>query len=103
MNKASIKADAYRTTLTEGDTYDMTTIRITAVDEYGNLLNYSNEPITISVEGPVEIVGPSVVPLRGGMGGTYIKTTGKEGPAAVILSSPNLGEVKISLSVKVEK
>ena len=103
MSKASIKADAYRTMLTEGDTYDMTTIRITAVDEYGNVLNYSNEPISISVEGPVEIVGPSVVPLRGGMGGTYIKTTGKEGPAAVILSSPNLGEVTLPLTVRVEK
>ena len=100
MNKASIKADAYRTTLTDGDTYDMTTIRITAVDEYGNLLNYSNEPITISVEGPVEIVGPSVVPLRGGMGGTYVKTTGKEGSATVTISSPYLGEVKIPLEIK---
>ena len=103
MNKASIKADAYRTNLTEGDTYDMTTIRITAVDEYGNLLNYSNEPISISVEGPVEIVGPTVVPLRGGMGGTYVKTTGKEGTATVTISSPYLGEVKIPLEVKVEK
>ena len=103
MNKGSIKADVYKNDLLDGDCYDMTTIRITAVDEYGNLLNYSNEPISISVEGPAEIVGPSIVPLRGGMGGTYIKTTGKEGSATVTLSSPALGEVTLPLTVKVEK
>jgi beta-galactosidase len=78
----------------------MTPIRIIARDEYGNLLNYSNEPISIFVEGPVEIVGPSIVPLRGGMSGTYIKTTGKTGTAAVTLSSPRLGDVKISFEIK---
>ena len=103
MNKASLKADVYKNDLLDGDCYDMTTIRITAIDEYGNLLNYSNEPISISVEGPVEIVGPKVVPLRGGMTGTYIKTVGKEGPATVTLSSPALGEVTLPLTVKVEK
>ncbi len=103
MNKASLKADVYKNALTDGDTYDMTTIRITATDEYGNLLNYSNEPIRITAEGPVEIVGPHVVSLRGGMTGTYIKTVGKTGAATVTLSSPALGEVKIPLTVKAEK
>ena len=103
MNQAILKADVYKNDLLDGDCYDMTTIRITAVDEYGNLLNYSNEPISISVEGPVEIVGPSIVPLRGGMGGTYIKTTGKEGSATVTLSSPQLGQLTLPLTVRVEK
>ena len=103
MNKGYLKADAYKTSLTDGATYDMTTIRFTAVDEYGNLLNYSNEPIQITTEGPVEIVGPDIVPLRGGMGGTYIKTTGNEGTATVTVSNSQFGEVKINLDVKVEK
>lgn len=103
MNKASLKADVYKNDLTDGDCYDMTTIRITATDEYGNILNYSNEPITVSVTGPVEVVGPSVISLRGGMTGTYIKTVGKEGSATVTLSSPTLGEVTLPLTVKVEK
>ena len=78
----------------------MTTVRITAVDEYGNILNYSNEPMKIEVSGPVEIVGPSLVSLRGGMSGTYIKTTGEAGPATVKISNPQLGEKVISLNVK---
>ena len=100
MNKPSIKVDAYKTELTDGATYDMTTVRITAVDEYGNILNYSNEPMKIEVSGPVAIVGPSVVSLRGGMSGTYIKTTGEAGPATVKISNPQLGEKVINLNVK---
>jgi beta-galactosidase len=103
MNKGTLKVDTYKTDLVDGVSYDMTTIRITAVDEYGNVLNYSNEPISISVEGPVEIVGPKVVPLRGGMCGTYVKTIGKEGSATVTIANSQLGEVKVALTVKTEK
>ncbi len=99
MNKASLAATSYKNELTEGDTYDVTAIRFCARDEYGNLLNYSSEPVKISVIGPVEIIGPDVVSLRGGMGGTYIKTTGAEGSATVKISSPDLGEVTIPLKV----
>ena len=103
MNKPSIKVEAYRNTLVDGESYDMIPIRVTARDEYGNILNYSSEPVFISVCGPVEIVGPSVVSLHGGMSGTYVKTTGKEGTATVTISNPQLGEVKLNLEVKVEK
>ena len=100
MNKGILKADVYKNVLTDAETYDMTTIRIRAVDEYENLLNYSNEPVKIEVSGPVEIVGPSVVSLRGGMSGTYIKTTGEAGQASVKISNSQLGEQRINLEVK---
>ncbi len=35
------------------------------------------------MEGPVKILGPSVVPLRGGMAGTYLATTGRAGRAVL--------------------
>ena len=35
------------------------------------------------MEGPVRILGPSVVPLRGGMAGTYLATTGRAGRAVL--------------------
>ena len=100
MNKGILKADVYKNVLIDAETYDMTTIRIRAVDEYENTLNYSNEPIKIEVSGPVEIVGPSVVSLRGGMSGTYIKTIGEAGQASVKISNPQLGEQIINLEVK---
>ena len=37
----------------------------------------------LRTEGPVKILGPAVVPLRGGMGGTYLTTTGEAGRAVL--------------------
>jgi beta-galactosidase len=100
MNKASLKVDAYKTTLVEENSYDVSAVRISAVDEFGNKLTFSTEPISLSVSGPVEIVGPSIVSLKGGMGGTYVKTTGDVGKATLTLKSESLGEVKIDFEVK---
>ena len=100
MNKASLKADAYKTTLVEETGYDVSAVRISAVDEFGNKLTFSSEPIVLSVSGPIEIVGPDIISLKGGMGGTYVKTTGDSGKATLILTSESLGEVKIDFEVK---
>jgi beta-galactosidase len=100
MTRATLNLCVYENELTEGDSYDVASIRISAVDENGNLLNYSNEPIKIQVEGPLEIIGPDSVSLRGGMCGVYLKTVGKTGEARVKISSSNLGEKTVIFSVR---
>ena len=102
MSKARLSVDTYKDVLVESNSYDVTAIRIRALDEYDNTLVYSSEPITVTTKGPVSVIGPDVISLMGGMGGTYIKTTGRAGDATVILKSPSLGEVKINLKVKIE-
>ena len=67
-------AEASVTTITEGETYDAALIRLSMRDQYGNVLPFFNEPIFFEIEGPVGLIGPSVVSLKGGMGGTYVKT-----------------------------
>lgn len=66
-----------------GGTYDVATVRITAVDQFGNLLPYYQEPIALGVTGPLGLIGPGVVSFKGGMCGTYVKTMGSEGSANV--------------------
>ena len=100
MDKASLKADAYKTTLVEENSYDVSAVRISAVDEFGNKLTFSNEPVILSVSGPIEIVGPEIVSLKGGMAGTYVKTTGDSGKATLTLTTESLGEVKVDFEVK---
>ena len=78
-------AIADHTELTEGDTYDVASVRIQARDENGNLLPFFNETIHARVEGPAELIGPEYFSLSGGMGGTYVKTTGGEGTVRLIL------------------
>ncbi len=100
MNKGSLRVNTYKSVLTERESYDVTAIRVGAVDEYGNTLYFSNEPMTVTAEGPIEIIGPNVVSLRGGMAGIYVKTVGKEGKASVKISTPSLGEITVALTVE---
>ena len=53
----------------------------------------------LSVEGPVEIIGPCVVPFIGGAAGTYVKTMGQSGSGKLTIKS--LGKTySIELDVK---
>ena len=99
MKKKSLQVSVSSKTLVEENSYDAAAIRIRAVDENGNLLPYCNEPLKITAEGPVEIIGPDLVSLKGGMAGTYVKTTGCAGKAAVTISNPQLGKAVLSLEI----
>ena len=99
MKKVYIKADVDHTELSEKNTYDVAAVRITATDEYGNTLSFFNDPICLSVEGPVELIGPDIVCLSGGMGGTYIRTTGKTGKAELTISSAQAEAVTIDITI----
>lgn len=89
MNSWSIDATIDHDVLMEKESYDVAAIRIRAVDENNNVLHFFNDPVEISVDGPVEIIGPKIISLQGGMGGTYIKTIGKAGEASVSIKGMN--------------
>ncbi len=100
MDKPSLAVEVSSHVLEEKNSYDVAAIRIRAVDENENTLYYCGEPLKLSVEGPIELMGPEIVPLRGGMTGTYVKTTGEKGGAVLTISNPQLGEVKVKFDVK---
>ena len=85
--------------LTEGDTYDMASIRIRLLDENGNLAPYAQIPIHFTLEGDAELVGPAVVTAEGGMTGTYIRTVGREGQAKLTISSNQTESVTILFQI----
>ncbi|MBO5155061.1 MAG: glycoside hydrolase family 2 protein [Eubacterium sp.] len=86
MKKVALEVAADRVNLTEGRTYDVASVRIRAVDENGNVLPFYNEPVQLSVEGEGVLIGPSVISLHGGMGGTYVKTVGTAGHIRLTVS-----------------
>ena len=90
-------------TLEEEATYDVAAIRIRAVDEWGNLLPYYQEPITLQANGTVALVGPQVISLKGGMGGTYVKTIGVAGKGELHMEQPQLGTHKLEFTVVLRK
>ena len=87
MTKAHLKIKASHTELREQNSYDVAEVRIAMLDENNNQLHFYNDPITLKTEGPIELIGPNVIPMQGGMTGAYIKTVGKSGKAALTIES----------------
>mgnify|MGYP002854788557 CR=1 FL=1 len=99
MTRAQLGVDVSSRELFVDQTYDMAAIRIVAADEYQNLLPFFSEAVRLTVEGPIEVVGPDVVPMRGGMCGTYIRTTGDSGEAKLTLTCEGTSPVTIEFSI----
>ncbi len=103
MTRVKFLVEADHTELTEDNTYDVSCVRIRAVDENGNILNYYNDSIILGIEGDAEIIGPKVIALSGGMGGTYIRTIGKEGKAKFsVRDAANTESVSIEFKIKID-
>ncbi|MCR5591940.1 MAG: glycoside hydrolase family 2 protein [Lachnospiraceae bacterium] len=71
-----IEAMASSEVLFEKKTYDVALVRLLAVDENGNILNFCNDPVEFATEGAIEIIGPHILSLSGGAGGTYVRSNG---------------------------
>ena len=99
MNKPSLAVEVSSHVLEEKNSYDVAAVRIRAVDENENILNYCGEALELSVEGPIELIGPRMIPLRGGMTGTYVRTIGKKGKGVLNITNPQLGKVKVEFTV----
>ncbi|MCM1308169.1 MAG: glycoside hydrolase family 2 protein [Butyrivibrio sp.] len=93
-------AQADHRTLSEDRSYDVAAVRIRALDESGNLLSFFQEPVLLGTEGPIELIGGNVISLKGGMAGTYVKTAGESGKAALVLTCAQTGEVRLEFSVQ---
>ena len=88
------------TELLEGDSYDMASVRLRVRDENGNIASYAQLPVSFAVEGPIEIAGPSLSTLEGGMGGLYIRTTGLSGSASLTVSSSETAPITIQFIIR---
>lgn len=87
------------TTMKEEETYDVAEVRIRAVDEDGNYLPYYQDPISLEAWGAVELIGPNIISLKGGMAGAYVKTKGMHGEGGLIIVQRELGTVEIKFQV----
>ncbi len=104
MTESKLIVDVSSNELIEDATYDVTAIRIKVTDENGNVLSFYNKPAVIETSGPVEILGPALADINGGMGGVYIRSIGEAGNATVKITLPdqNLSSV-IELNIRKDK
>ena len=100
VQSVRLECTVHNPILTDGPTWDCAAVSLRAIDQNGNLLPYCGEAVQLSAEGPLRILGPSVVPLRGGMAGTYLATTGEAGPAKLHCRMEGALDTEVSLTIR---
>ena len=100
VQRVRLECTAPSQLLTDGPTWDCAPVSLRAIDQNGNLLPYCGEAVQLWVEGPVKLLGPSIVPLRGGMAGTYLATTGAAGRAVLHCRMEGALDTELTLTVR---
>ncbi|HYW72697.1 MAG TPA: glycoside hydrolase family 2 TIM barrel-domain containing protein, partial [Pyrinomonadaceae bacterium] len=83
-----------------GDGIDMTRVVMKVTDEYGAVHPFANGPITLTIEGPGEIIGENPFALFGGAGAVWIKTRPAAGTIRLTAKHQTLGAKIITFEVK---
>jgi len=96
--KYELKAENLTNVLAHDQTYDVTRLVVSLVDEYSNVYHYADNVIHIETSKELEVIGPKDVTLTAGTTGFYLKTT-KKGKAKVKITSPGLNEITINIEV----
>ncbi len=52
---------------------------------------FFNRQALLEVTGDIEILGPALADINGGMGGVYVRSTGVAGKASVKIALPDYG------------
>src|SRR5215471_14232002 len=83
-----------------GDGIDATRVVMKVTDEFGAVRPFANAAITLTVQGPGEIIGDNPFALFGGVGRGLIKN--KESPGVIRLTAnhPHLGSKTVEINAK---
>ncbi len=100
VRQVRLEAVARNPQLCDGPTWDCAAIALRAVDQNGNTLPYCGEAVRITADGPAHVLGPDLVPLRGGMAGAYLATEGAAGTVRVTCEMAGAAPVSLTLSIR---
>ena len=101
VERIHLEAEASSLTLTDGATYDAALIRISMRDQNGNVLPFCQTALRLAAEGPIRIIGPELTTLRGGLGGTFVRTVVESGTATLTISAEGTEPLQLRFSVTV--
>ena len=79
------------------DGADMTRIALSIVEEFGNILPFAMQPVTLSITGPAVLVGENPHSMPGGRGSVYVRSTRKPGKITVSATTPRLRPQKVTI------
>jgi beta-galactosidase len=86
-----------------GDGCDVTRVLLRVGDKYGNTMQFASGAVSLSIDGPGEIIGENPFGLVGGAGGIWVKT--KQGSGTIRLTARHqyLGEKAVSIEVRASR
>lgn len=102
-NELRLEAKVDTTRLVDGPTWDLATVRIRALDEYGAPRVYAHRVVRLRIEGDAEIVGPDLLPLVGGAMGAYVRTLGRAGSARLTIECRGAADVVLDFDIAREE
>ncbi len=93
--------DVSSDTIINADSYDVVKIDVKLIDNYNQVATYAKRAISISTTGPIEVIGPTLLPLTGGMISFYVRSKQIEAETiATVTIKTDLEEKEIKLIVK---
>ena len=84
-------------TLLRADEKDATRVIVRALDQAGRVLPFLDDIATVEVSGAARLLGPQTLPIKGGVTGFWVETTGAVGEIAVRIRTRRLGEQCLTL------
>ncbi|MFA5762399.1 MAG: glycoside hydrolase family 2 TIM barrel-domain containing protein [Bacilli bacterium] len=95
----TLKAKTNKHILVNDATYDVARVEIALYDQYETNCNYSTLPLTFTTKGPIQVLGPAVVPLYGGKISVYVRSLRGKGKALLEIDG-NEYNAKVDFEVK---
>lgn len=82
------------------DGADVTRVVLLVTDQYGNARPYANDPITLHLDGPADLIGDNPFSLVGGGGAVWIRVRHLPGTVHLTAKHPRLGSQVVALTLK---
>lgn len=82
------------------DGADMTRVAFRIVDRYGNRLPYTNQVVTLEIDGPADLIGENPFALIGGQAALYVRARHTPGVVRVRATTPRLPPVEVTITLR---
>jgi beta-galactosidase len=83
----------------KADGADSTRVVLRVTDEFGGVRPFANAAISLTIEGPAEIIGDNPFPLVGGSGAVWIRAKEQAGTVRLKAVHPVLGMQQVELEI----
>jgi beta-galactosidase len=87
-------------TTLNADGSDMTRISLRITDDFGNILPFAMDPVTLTLTGPGTLVGDNPFPMPGGRGAVYVRAARRAGTITVTAQTARLQKKKVVIRTK---